>query len=103
MKIQQHDGVVVDAAVTCSRASLSVCTRGRGVAGERGAPRCKGAAAPPSPPLYRPPGGAPALGRSNLPGPAPPLGSYIKEGRGEGSYTHCLGASLPLLHLVLLP
>ena len=36
-------------------------------------------------------------------GPAPPLGAYIKEGRGEGSRTLCLGASLPLLHLVLLP
>ena len=38
MKIQQHDGVVVDAAVTTTglrRASA----RGRGVAGEREAPR----------------------------------------------------------------
>ena len=43
------------------------------------------------------------LGRSNLPGPAPPQGAYIKEGRGEGSRTLCIGASLPLLHLVLLP
>ena len=52
MKIQQHDGVVVDAAVTAAglrRAS----ERGRGVAGEREAPRLKGAAAPPSLPLYR--------------------------------------------------
>ena len=32
-----------------------------------------------------------------------PLGAYIKEGRGEGSRTPSLGASLPLLHLVLLP
>ena len=43
------------------------------------------------------------LGRLHLPGPAPPLGAYIKEGRGEGSRTLVLGASLPLLHLVLLP
>ena len=36
-------------------------------------------------------------------GPAPPLGAYIKECKGEGSRTLCIGASLPLLHLVLLP
>ena len=50
MKIQQHDGVVVDAAVTAAglrRASA----RGRGVAGEREAPRLEGAATLP-PPLY---------------------------------------------------
>ena len=58
MKIQQHDGVVVDAAVTAAGLHRS-STRGRGVAGEREAPRVKGAAAPPSPPLYRlPKGGA---------------------------------------------
>ena len=34
---------------------------------------------------------------------APPLGAYIKEGKGEGSRTLCRGASLPLLHLFLLP
>ena len=43
------------------------------------------------------------LGRLDLPGPVPPLGAYIKEGRGKGSHTLCIGASLPLLHLVLLP
>ena len=40
MKIQQHDGVVVDAAVTAAglrRASA----RGRGIAGEREVPRCR--------------------------------------------------------------
>ena len=50
MKIQQHDGVVVDAAMIAAglcRASA----RGRGVAGEREAPRLQGAAALP-PPLY---------------------------------------------------
>ena len=56
MKIQQHDGVVVDAAVTAAGLCRS-SARGRGVAGEREAPRLKGAAAPPSPPLYRPPRG----------------------------------------------
>ena len=50
MKIQQHDGVVVDAAVTAAGLRRSTA-RGRGVAGEREAPRVKGAAAPPSP-LY---------------------------------------------------
>ena len=49
-----------------------------------------------------PPGRRP-LGRLNLPGLAPPLGAYIKEDMGEGSSTLVLGASLPLLHLVLLP
>ena len=51
MKIQQHDGVVVDAAVTAAGLRRSTA-RGRGVAGEREAPRLKGAAAPPSPPPF---------------------------------------------------
>ena len=38
MKIQQHDGVVVDAGVTVAGLRRST-TRGRGVAGEREAPR----------------------------------------------------------------
>ena len=50
-----------------------------------------------------PPLGRRPLGRLHLPGPAPPLGAYIKKGKGEGRCTLCLGASLPLLHLVLLP
>ena len=50
MKIQQHDGVVVDAAVTAAGLRRS-SARERGVAGESEAPRVKGAAAPPSP-LY---------------------------------------------------
>ena len=56
MTIQQHDGVVVDAGVTTT-GLRRYTARGRGVAGEREAPRLKGAAAPPSPPLYRPPRG----------------------------------------------
>ena len=55
-----------------------------------------------------------ALGGTPPPWPPPPweiaspragapLGAYIKEGKGEGSRTPSLGASLPLLHLVLLP
>ena len=56
MKIQQHDGVVVDAAVIAAglrRASA----RGRGVAGEREAPRLEVRLPFLPPPLYRPPGG----------------------------------------------
>ena len=56
MKIQQHDGVVVDAGVTAAGLRRSTMRR-RGVVGERKAPRLKGAAAPSLPPLYRPPRG----------------------------------------------
>ena len=66
MKIQQHDGVVVDAGVTAAGLRRSTA-RGRGVAGEREAPRVKGAAAPPSPPLYRPPGRGGGGQGGNLP------------------------------------
>ena len=60
-------------------------------------------------------GGAPhALGGTPPPLAAAPLGDWISQGRrppgglykggqGEGSRTLCIGASLPLLHLVLLP
>ena len=61
MKIQQHYSVVVDAGVTAAELRRST-TRGRGVAGEREAPRLKGAAAPRSPLYIGPLGGAPALG-----------------------------------------
>ena len=61
MKIQQHDGVVVDAAVTAAGLHRS-SARGRGVAGEREAPRVKGATAPPSPLYIGSPRGALALG-----------------------------------------
>ena len=68
MKIQQHDGVVVDAGVTAAGLRRSTA-RGRGVAGEREAPRIKGAAAP-SPPLYRPPRGCAGSRRWDLLGGA---------------------------------
>ena len=89
MKIQQHDGVVVDAGVTAAGLRHST-TRGRGVAGEREAPRVQGAAAPP--PLYigSPRGGAgPRIW--DLLGP-PPWGAYIKGGGAAAPLT--LGASL---------
>ena len=57
MEIQQHDGVVVDVA-GLGRASLSFCEREREVLqGRREAPKAVGCC-PPSPPLYRPPGGS---------------------------------------------
>ena len=61
MKIQQHDGVVVNVGVTTAGLRRST-TRGRGVAGEREAPETWGATALPPPSLYRAPRGAPALG-----------------------------------------
>ena len=48
-----------------------------------------------------PPGRRP-LGRFPSPGP-PPLGGLYKGGGREGSHSLSLGASLPLLHLFLLP
>ena len=60
MKIQ-HDGVVVDAAVTAAGLRRS-SARGRGVAGDREAPGLQGAAALPPSSLYRDPRGAPVLG-----------------------------------------
>ena len=56
MKIQQHDGVVVDAAVTAARLRRAYA-RGRGVAGEREAPRLEVLLPSLPPPLYRPPRG----------------------------------------------
>ena len=73
MKIQQHDGVVVDAGVTAAGLRRST-TRGRGVAGEREAPRLKGAAAPSPPPLYRPPRGCAGPRRWDLLGGRRPRG-----------------------------
>ena len=61
MKIQQHDGVVVDAGVTAAGLRRST-TRGRGVAGEREAPRLKVLLLPPSPLYIGSPRGASALG-----------------------------------------
>ena len=55
MKIQQHDGVVVDAGVTAAGLRRSTA-RGRGVAGEREAPRLE-VWLPSLLPLYRPPRG----------------------------------------------
>ena len=51
MKIQQHDGVVVDAAVI-SAGLRQTSARGRGVARGEGGAKSMGAAALPPPPLY---------------------------------------------------
>ena len=61
MKIQQHDGVVVEATVI-SAGLRQASARGRGVTRGKGGAKCKGAAALPPPSLYRDPRGAPALG-----------------------------------------
>ena len=60
MKIQQHDGVVVDAA-GIPAGLRQASAGGRGVARGKGGAKCKGAAALPPPSLYRVPRGAPAL------------------------------------------
>ena len=61
MKIQQHDGLVVD-AVGIPAGLRQASAGGRGVARGKGGAKCKGAAAL-LPPLYiGSPWGAPALG-----------------------------------------
>ena len=61
MKIQKHDGVVVDAAGI--PAGLPQASAGGiGVERGKGGAKCKGAAALPPPSIYRVPRGAPALG-----------------------------------------
>ena len=57
MEIQQHDGVVVEAAVI-SAGLRQAPTRGRGVTRGEGGTRDLGAAALPPPSLYRGLGGA---------------------------------------------
>ena len=57
MEIQQHDGVVVDAAAI-SAGLRQAYARGRGVAEGEGGAKSMGAAALPPPSLYRPLGGA---------------------------------------------
>ena len=79
MKIQQHDGVVVDAAVIAAglrRASA----RGRGVAGEREAPRLE--VRQPSNPLYIGPlGGCAGPRRWDLLGGAAAKGVEYPQGK----------------------
>ena len=67
MEIQQHDGVVVD--VAGSRQGFAKLLReGEVLQGEREAPGAVVLLPSLPPTIYRPPGGAPAPGRSNLQG-----------------------------------
>ena len=81
MKIQQHDGVVVDAAgIPAGLRQASV--GGRGVARGKGGAKCKGAAALPPTSLYRDPRGGTGprrwdlLGGGGQGGCLPPQGKW---------------------------
>ena len=80
MKIQQHDGVVVDATVISAELRRG-STRGRGVAMGEGGAKSMGAAALPPPSLYRPPRGAPALGDGISKGGCRPGGKLAPQAR----------------------
>ena len=80
MKIQQHDGVVVDATVI-SAGLRQAFTRGRRVAGGEGGAKSMGAAALPPPSLYRAPRGAPALGDGSPRGRGRPRGCLAPQGK----------------------
>ena len=69
MKIQQHDGVVVD-AVAISAGLRQASTRERGVAGGEGSAKSMGATTLPPPSLYRPPRGGAVPRRWDLQGGA---------------------------------
>ena len=69
MKIQQHDGVVVDAA-GIPTGLRQASAGGRGVARGKGGAKCKGAAALPPPFLYRDPRGGAGTRRWDLLGGA---------------------------------
>ena len=73
MKIQQHDGVVVDAGRHRSRASSLDCERERCSRGEGGA-KSQGYGCPSLPPLYRPPRGCSGPRRWDLLGGRRPRG-----------------------------
>ena len=82
MEIQQHDGVVVDVAGLRQGFAKLLRERERGVAGEEGA--AQGCSFLPSlpPTIYRTPGGAPALGRSDLQGGRRPRGVECPPSQG---------------------
>ena len=109
MKIQQHDGVVVEAAVI-SVGLRQAPTRGRGVTRGEGGARDLGAAALPPPTIYRTPRGAPALGDAiskggrrprgwlapKSSGAPPPLGfPTLGAGVAQGGHTRPPGAGSP--------
>ena len=73
MKIQQHDGVVVEATVISTGLRQALGDGGVSREGE-GEARGLGAAALPPPTIYRTPGGAPALGEQISKGGRRPRG-----------------------------
>ena len=79
MKIQQHDGVVVDAGRHHSRASPLYCERERCSRGEGGA-KTQGCDCP-LPPLYRPPRGCAGPRRWDLLGGAAAKGWSAPQAR----------------------
>ena len=81
MKIQQHDGVVVDVAAILA-GLRQASARGRGVARGEGGAKSMGTAALPPPSLYRAPrGGAPALGDGISKGARRPGGWFAPQAR----------------------
>ena len=80
MKIQQHDGVVVDAAAI-SAGLRQASARGRGVARREGGAKSMGAAALPPPSLYRAPRGGADPRRCNLLGGWRPRGWLAPQGK----------------------
>ena len=80
MKIQQHDGVVVDAAAI-SVGLRQASTRGRGVARGEGGAKSMGAAALPPTSLYSPPRGGAGPRRWDLQGGAAAKGEACPQGK----------------------
>ena len=80
MEIQQHDGVVVE--VAGSQQGFAKRKRGgRGVTGGREAPGLGVRLPSLPPPIYRPPGGAPALGDLISKGGRRPRGWLAPQGK----------------------
>ena len=80
MKIQQHDGVVVDAAAI-SAGLHQASARGRGVAEGEGGAKSMGVASRPRPSLYRSPRGGAGPRRCNLQGGAAARGETCPQAR----------------------
>ena len=80
MNIQQHDGVVVDAA-GIPAGLRQASTGARGVAREKGGAKCKGAAALPPPSIYRVPRGGAGTRRWDLLGGRRPRGCLAPQGK----------------------
>ena len=100
MKIQQHDGVVVDAAVIAAGLRRASAREREVLQGRREAPKAV-FCCPPAPPLYiGPQGGAQPL-EIQSPRAGAPLGGLYKEGEGGQPHPCSWRLPLPLLHLLL--